>query len=306
MTAVARIFLIVNTNATRHSPRRQRHVQDVLSIEHKIETAVTTHKGHAIDLAREAADNGAEIVVTLGGDGTVNEAINGIAHSQTALGILPGGHTNVLARTLGIPRQLDRAVTQLSRDIGHRRRRSLGLGKLNGRYFAFVAGFGFDAEVVEAVERRVDLKKIYHDWFYLSQALRIWLFHFDRHNPAIALAASDRLEDGIYFSLVLNSSIYTYLKSFPIRPAPEASFERGLWAVAFKTSKLRKILAIAGSAMVSGSRIRSGPELAVFEDEERISMKASRPVAVQIDGDFIGRIDSGELGWEPDVVEVVC
>jgi diacylglycerol kinase family enzyme len=304
--SVARVFLIVNTNATRHSPRRQRHVQDVLGMAHKLETAVTTHKGHATDLAREAVNEGFEIVVTLGGDGTINEALNGLAHSDSALGILPGGHTNVLARTLGIPRQLDRAVAQLMRDIGRRRRRSLGLGKLDGRYFAFVAGFGFDAEVVEAVERRVDLKKIYRDWFFVSQAIRVFLFHFDRENPAITLSTAERSEDGIFFALVLNSSIYTYLKSFPIRPASEASFERALWAIAPKTSKVRKVLALLGSAMVSGNRIRPGPDLAVFEDEERISLDAKTPVAVQVDGEFIGRISSARLGWEPDVVEVVC
>lgn len=303
---MARVFLIVNTNATRHSPRRQRHVQEMLSIGHKLETAVTTHKGHATDLAREAAAEGFEIVITLGGDGTANEAINGLAYSETAVGVLPGGHTNVLARTLGIPRQLDRAVIQLMRDIRHRRRRSLGLGKMDGRYFAFVAGFGFDAEVVEAVERRVDLKKIYHDWFFISQAVRVFFFHYDRKNPAIRLGTEHRVEHGIHFALVLNSSVYTYLKSFPIRPAPEASFERALWAVAPKNVKVGKVLSILGSALVSGSRIRSGPDLAVFEDEERISLSASRPVAVQVDGEFIGRISQAQLGWEADVVEVVC
>lgn len=303
---MARVFLIVNTNATRHSPRRQRHVQEMLSLSHKLETAVTTHKGHATDLAREAAEDGFEIVVTLGGDGTVNEAINGLAHSRTALGILPGGHTNVLARTLGVPRQLDRAVVQLLRDMTRRRRRSLGLGKVDGRYFAFVAGFGFDAEVVEAVERRVDLKKMYRDWFFVSQALRVFFFHFDRKNPAITIATPGRIEEGIYFALVLNSSIYTYFKSFPIRPAPEASFERGLWAVAPKSSRVSKILGLLGSAMVSGSRIAPSPELALFEDVEAVSVEATRPVAVQVDGDFLGRMSGAMLEWEADVVEVVC
>ncbi len=303
---MARIFLIVNTNATRHSPRRQRFVQDMLSIGNKLETAITTHKGHATELAREAASEGFEIVVTLGGDGTINEAINGLAHGDTAVAVLPGGHTNVLARTLGVPRQLDRAVIQLLRDIKHRRRRSLGLGKLDSRYFTFVAGFGFDAEVVEAVERRVDLKKIYRDWFFVSQAVRIFFFQFDREHPAITLRTPSVCEEGIFFALILNSSIYTYLKSFPIRPAPEASFERALWAVAPKTSRVRKILALLGSALVSGARIRPGPDLAVLEDEETISLEASRPVAVQVDGEFIGRVSAAELGWAPDVIQIVC
>ena len=303
---MARVFLIVNTNATRHSPRRQRLVQEMLASSHKLETAVTTHKGHATELAREAAEDGFDIVVTLGGDGTVNEAINGVAHSHTALGILPGGHTNVLARTVGIPRQLDRAVVQLLRDIAHGRRRSLGLGRLDNRYFSFVAGFGFDAEVVEAVERRVYLKKMYRDWFFVSQALKIFFFHFDRKNPSITIATPDRREDGIYFALVLNSHVYTYFRSFPIRPAPEASFDRGLWAVAPKSSKISKILSLLVSALGYGNRIVPSPDLALFEDIEALTIEASRPVAVEVDGEFVGRMSGAALEWEADVVDVIC
>ncbi len=280
-------------------------MQDTLAAAHKLETAVTTHKGHATDLAKEAAAQGFDLVVTLGGDGTVNEAINGLAHTPTALGILPGGHTNVLSRTLGIPRQLDRAVVQLMRDVQRNRRRTLGLGKLDDRYFAFVAGFGFDAQVVEAVERRVNLKKLYRDWFYVSQAVRIFFFHFDRKHPKITLSSPERTESSIFFSLVLNSSVYTYLKSFPIRPVPEASFDRALWAVAPKTAKVHKVLGILGSAMVSARRIKQGPDMAVFEDEDQLVLEALEPVAVEVDGEFVGRKSSASLTWEPDVVEVV-
>lgn len=281
-------------------------VQDILSADNKLEVAVTSHKGHAIDLAREAAAEGFEVVATLGGDGTANEALNGIVGSSTALAPLPGGHTNVLARTLGIPRQLERAAHQLARDIARSRRRRIGLGNLEGRRFAFVAGFGFDAEVVEAVERRVLLKKLYRDWYFVSQAIWVFFTKFDRSSPHIELVGEERSERGVYFALVLNSDTYTYFKALPIKPAPYASFERGLWAVGPKTSKVRTILALLGSAMFSSYGVRKSPKVAVMEDLERLEVRTDAPVACQVDGEFIGRSSSVTIAYEPAAVDVVC
>jgi diacylglycerol kinase family enzyme len=303
---MSRVLLVVNTNATRHSPRRQRMVQNILSRDHKLEVAVTSHKGHATELASEAVRQGFEVVATLGGDGTANEALNGIVESETALAPLPGGHTNVLARTLGIPRSLEKAATQIARSISRNRRRRIGLGQVDDRYFAFVAGFGFDAEVVEAVERRVLLKKLYRDWYYVSQAVWVYFSRWDRKTPHLMVATDTASASGLYFALVLNSQVYTYFKTLPIRPAPYASFERGLWVVAPKTSKVRKILRLLLSAMLSEAGVRSSEDVAILEDLERVRIVGDCPLALQVDGEFVGRRKAAEIRYVPSAIDVVA
>lgn len=302
---MSRILLIVNANATRHSARRQRTVQQTLAASHKLEVAATGHRGHATILAKEAVAEGMDSVVVLGGDGTINEAINGLADTDVKLGLLPGGNTNVLARTIGMSRRLDTALDQLVRALAMDRTRSIGLGRLNDRWFAFVAGIGFDAAVVAAVEERVRMKHMYGDWFFVASAFNTYFRGYDRIHRPLSVEWDSHYEDALHFSLIFNSNPYTYIKSRALSPVPEATFDRGLWFVAFRSMKAKKVLAMIGSALKKGKKFRTDPTILMGEDLSSFTMRSAKPLPYQVDGDYLGDLTEARFTWEPNVLQII-
>lgn len=303
---MARILLIVNANATRHSARRQRTVQQAIAAHHKLEVAATGHRGHATILAREAAVEGMDAVIVLGGDGTINEALNGMVDSDVKLGLLPGGNTNVLARTLGMSRRLDVAVGQVLRGLAMHRVKSLGLGRINERWFAFVAGVGFDAAIVRAVEERVRMKHMYGDWFYAASAFNTYFRGYDRLHAPITARWNGTLADQLFFAVVFNSNPYTYLKGRPVAPAPRATFDRGLWLVAPRVMTARKVLAMFGSALGKARMYENNPEIVMAEDLTELSISSTRPLPWQVDGDYLGELTEATYTWEPAKIQIIC
>ena len=173
------VTLIVNPSASAYKPKRRQFVEEALRTGHQLTVVETAHRNHAIDLARAAAEGGAEAIVVLGGDGTLNEAANGLAGSNTALAPLPGGSTNVFCRTVGFNRKLKKAVPQLVAALGLPPRQ-IGLGAVNGRYFLFHVGLGYDAAVVAKVEKKPHLKRKIGQAVFVYAALATWTRGFDR------------------------------------------------------------------------------------------------------------------------------
>ena len=158
--AVLRILLVVNAFASSVTARNTVVVHRALSQGNDVEVVETNRRGHAIRFAQDAARRGVDIVIGYGGDGTLNEVATGVAGTDTALGVLPGGSTNVFARTLGMPND-PVAGGAASWPTGSLPTTSspIGLGKVNGRYFCFHTGVGYDAAVVREVERRASMKR---------------------------------------------------------------------------------------------------------------------------------------------------
>ena len=154
-----RVLLVVNAFASSVTARNTVVVHRALSEGNEVEVVETNRRGHATRFAQDAARRGVDIVIGYGGDGTLNEVATGVAGTDTALGVLPGGSTNVFARTLGMPNDPVVAVRQLAAGIAGRDIEPIGLGKVNGRYFCFHTGVGYDAAVVREVERRASLKR---------------------------------------------------------------------------------------------------------------------------------------------------
>ena len=119
----------------------------------------------------------------LGGDGTQNEAANGLAGTQTALASLPGGSTNVFARTIGLPNDPIEATGVLLDALAKKSIRRIGLGSVNDRYFLFHTGVGFDAAVVRQVERRDTYKRWFGHPLFIYATVVTWLRHYDRRHP---------------------------------------------------------------------------------------------------------------------------
>ena len=147
-----RVLLIVNATASSVTARTRVVIQKALGADHDLEVAETSRRGHAARLARGAATEGFEVVAVLAGDGTLNEAADGLIGTDTALAPLPGGSTNVYARTLGIADDPVEATSVLLDSLERRSFQRIGLGRIGDRHFLFHCGVGFDAAVVEAVQ----------------------------------------------------------------------------------------------------------------------------------------------------------
>src|SRR5580692_5746819 len=149
-----RMLIIVNPYATTVSDRLRNLVVYALQGRFEVDAVDTEARGHATELCREAAHEGYDVVVAFGGDGTVNEAANGLFGSPTPLFPLPGGSANVLAKMLGIPGEIVDATEYLLAMADDWRPRSVDLGVVNGRCFTFASGLGVDASVVERVDSK--------------------------------------------------------------------------------------------------------------------------------------------------------
>src|SRR5947209_19233870 len=142
-----RVLLLVNAAASSVTARKRVMIRKLLAAEHVVEVAETSRRGHATRLAHAAANDGFDVVAVLAGDGTLNEAADGLLHSNTALAPLPGGSPNVYARTLGINSDALDATHDLLSSLDRRMFKRIGVGIANRRPFLFHTGIGFDASV---------------------------------------------------------------------------------------------------------------------------------------------------------------
>ncbi len=296
---------MVNSFASSVTARNTVIVHRRLSRGHDVELVETNRRGHASRFAHDAARRGVDVVVGFGGDGTLNEVATGIAGTDAALGVLPGGSTNVFARTLGMPNDPVAAVDHLANGIDGGDFRPIGLGQVNGRYFCFHTGIGFDAAVVERVERRGSLKRWLGHPLFISAGLSTWLRGYDRRRPHFRLSGDGGpdVPDG-YFTIVLNTNPYTYLGNRPLDLSPHAALDRGLVAITFTTMSAVAILRSLAGALKGGG-VRPAPHLDVRTDVEKLTVEHERPFPYQVDGDALGETTRLEFVHVPEAVRLV-
>ena len=296
---------MVNSFASSVTARNTVVVHRRLARGHEVEVVETNRRGHATRYAHDAARRGIDVVVGYGGDGTLNEVATGIAGTDAALGVLPGGSTNVFARTIGMPNDPVAAVELLANGIDAADLRPIGLGRVNGRFFCFHTGVGFDAAVVRAVERRASLKRWLGHPLFISAGISTWARGYDRRHPHFSLDTGDRdpIADG-YFSIVLNTNPYTYLGNRPLDLSPAAELDRGLVVVTFRTLRVLPVLKGLGSALRGGG-VASTDELVEWRDIDRLVIAHDQPFPYQVDGDYLGEIDRLEFDHVPGAVQLV-
>jgi diacylglycerol kinase family enzyme len=302
-----RLLLLVNTSASSVTPRARVVIQKALAADHDVHVAETSRRGHATRLALGAAADGVEVVVALGGDGTLNEAANGLAGTGTALAVVPGGSTNVFARTIGFVNDPIEATGQLLPALNRPgATRHVGLGSMNGRYFLFNAGVGLDAAVIARVERRRTLKRWAAHPLFVWSAASTWARHYDRKRPSVRVELPD--EDGIdgYFVLTLNSDPYTFLGARPLHLVPAATLDRALAAVTFRTLAPVPFGRTVASSLGVGRGADSQRAVDVRTDVEAFNVHALHsPLPVQVDGEYLGEVERAEFRYDPDVLRVV-
>lgn len=305
-----KLLLLVNSSASSVTPRSRVVIQKALSADHEVTLAETSRRGHATRLAQGAAATDVDVVVVLGGDGTVNEAANGLAGTKCALAALPGGSTNVFARTIGLPNDPIEATGQLLEALGRGAIRRVGLGSVNGRYFLFHTGVGFDAAVVAQVERRAALKRYAGHPLFIYAAFDTWLRHYDRSRPRFAVqhgsgdTVGDIVDDG-YLTIVMNTSPYTYLGNRPLDLAPEATLDRGLATVTLRTMAFAPTMRIIASALGGARALRRSRWVDHRTDLAGLTIRGYGPVPYQVDGDYLGEMEQLVFRHEPDVLDLV-
>jgi diacylglycerol kinase family enzyme len=320
-----RALLVVNPKATATSKRSRDVLVRALRSEVDLAVEYTRRRGHAVRLAREAVQHGIDLVVTLGGDGTVNEVVNGLmtaepstaepstadlarpsAERLPALAVVPGGSTNVFARALGLPREWPEATSVILDGVRLGRFRSVGLGRADDRYFTFCAGFGLDAAVVHRVEQARLRGRVSTPGLYFRAIFSQFVLGQERRHPGITL---DR-PDGVVASelatvIIQNTAPWTYVGDREVNPNPQASFHLGLDVLA-----LRRLRVPSATRTVTQSMSRNpdprGRHILRLHDLDEFTLVAARPQAFQLDGDYLGEREKVRFTSVTAALRVIC
>ncbi len=309
-----RALLVFNPKATSTTKRGREVLARALSTELKLEVVETAYRGHAAALALRAARDGVDLVAALGGDGTINEVVNGLLTDgpqpgTPALAIVPGGSTNVFSRALGQSQNPIEATGDILATLraanGARVGRSIGLGLAGSRWFTFTAGLGLDAEVVHRMERRRRAGRSFSHVRYVRAAISQFYLHTDRRQPALTLERpGEEPVPGLFLAIVSNTTPWTYLHDRPIRPSPEASFDTGLDL--FSLRRMRTLTAVRHASQMLRRRGRlRGRHLFRLHDLSRFSLHSDRPLGFQVDGDYLGEREQLSFTAVPNALRVV-
>jgi diacylglycerol kinase family enzyme len=324
MLGAMRALLVANPAATTTTRKVRDVLVRALSSELKVDVAETTHRGHAGELAAQAAAEGVDVVVTLGGDGTVNEAANGLLSAGPGptvptLAVVPGGSTNVFSRALGRSRDPVEATGEILDSIRAGRTRLVSLGTASAatreggttadwttpRWFAFAAGMGFDADVISRVEAERARGRRSTGSLYVRAGVNAFLLGRDRRRPPMTLERSGEPPvDGLFLALVSNVSPWTYLGARPVNPSPEASFDTGLDVFAMGRVGVARMLNHVRQTMVARPDAR-GRGVHRWHDLDQVTLTSSRPQGWQLDGDHLGTTTTLRVTSVPDALRVV-
>ncbi len=357
-----RALLIVNPHATSTTRGRRDVIVRALASAVDLEVVQTRYRGDATRLAATAASDKFGLVMTLGGDGTVNEVVNGLlggapeldgmadpyggsdpdttprpdsslgtdsspspdssprpdgtprphgtepadAADLPALAALPGGNANVFTRSLQLPTDPVDAAGRLIEDLLTGAERYISLGTANGRYFTFNAGLGLDAEVVRAVEGRRAHGRMLTPALFFRTALRQYYQVTDRRHAAITIAEpADLSGELVYLGIVSNSAPWTYLGRRPVITNPDASFDAGLDLLALRSLSTLSTARTLRQMLANRSEPLRGRSVATGHDLAAIELRADRPMAFQLDGEYMGEVEHVRFRSMPRALRVV-
>ena len=301
-----KVLLLVNPYASGVSSKKNRYIRNLLRGDFELTEKFTAERGHATDLARDAAHNGVDVVVVLGGDGTLNEVINGLRGSKVVMAPLPGGSTNVFVRSLGLPAKPVPAAKRLIELLNNWQVSHIGLGSVNDRSFLFHAGVGFDAAVVKQVERKGDLKRWLRHPLYVFKATSTLLRHYRPKTKQIFIMEeaesqpSQQLTPVGPMCLVLNTSPYTYIGSRPLNVAPEASLSHELVFVGLKSLGALTLLRLVRKAVRGKGTVSQDAAVDYRLSMTRFTLAADNAIPWQVDGDYAGEAVRWEFAYQPE------
>jgi diacylglycerol kinase family enzyme len=313
-SAKKRMLLIVNPYATTVSDRLKNLVVYALQGRYEVETVATEAQNHATEIGREVRDHGYDVVVAFGGDGTLNEVANGLAGTDVPVSVLPGGSTNVVCRTLGIPNDVVDATEHLLALVDDWAPRPIDLGKVDDRHFVFSCGAGIDATVVRRVDAHPRLKSragpYYFTWAAISAFYRSYMV-----NPVrLRAAVNGETSEGVT-ALAQNSDPFTYFASRPVRVCEGVAIDDGTLSIGVLRRAAQRDMPTLIPRLFSEQRpaarhrqidhferVTAATVASVSETGDGIV----RPFPIQVDGDYIGERTRLELSVAPGSLTVVA
>ncbi|HTL84426.1 MAG TPA: diacylglycerol kinase family protein [Acidimicrobiia bacterium] len=300
-----RVLLLVNATASSVTARKRVMIRKMLATHHEVELAETSRRGHATRLAHAAANDGFDVVAVLAGDGTLNETADGLLHTNTALAPLPGGSTNVYARTLGYPNDAVAAAQVLLGSLARSATKRIGVGTANHRPFLFNTGIGFDAAVIRRVERYGELKRYMSHPLHVAAAVEAFFRKEGTTTRVDIELDSGETIDGVRFAIVSKTDPYTFLGPLPLRVAPNASLDTPLALTGFRSMDMLTLLGGAASAMRKGEFLAHRQGVEHRRDVHRLLIRAATPFSYQVDGDDVGDTQQLDVVYEPDALTVI-
>jgi diacylglycerol kinase family enzyme len=313
-SAKKRMLVIVNPYATTVSDRLKNLVVYALQGRYEVTAVTTEARAHAIEIGREARDGHYDVVVAFGGDGTLNEVANGLAGTRVPVSVLPGGSTNVVCRTLGIPNDVVDATEHLLGLADDFQPRPVDLGIANGRRFVFACGAGLDAAVVRRVDSHPRLKSRAGEWYFTWAAVSAFYRRYLRDPVRLHLTVDGRETEGIT-AIAQNSDPYTYFRDRQIRVCAGAAMDNGTLSLAMlKRAAQRDVPTIAGRVLLERFSTPDHRQIEHFdgvtvgrlESTSRDSEGKIRSFPLQVDGDYIGDHTELDLGIEPGALTIVA
>jgi diacylglycerol kinase family enzyme len=306
-----RVLLLVNSIASSVTTRKRAQVRRILASKHDVEVAETSRRGHAELLARAAAEDDFDVVAVYAGDGTLNEAATGLLHTRTALAPIPGGSTNVYAKTLHYPRGAPHAARALLDALDHGAIERVGVGLAGERPFLFCAGVGFDASVIRRVERhRRWIKRTASHPVHIAAAVQTFFSEEGRRTRAHIVINEGSIDGGTHlsdvrFAIVSKSTPYTYLGRIPIDIAPKAGIDTRLSLTAFTALRAITLIGGAASAMRTGRFLAKRRDVVARDDLGRLRIYADTPFPYQVDGDPVDDVKELDVTYVPDALALV-
>jgi diacylglycerol kinase family enzyme len=303
-----RMLVIVNPYASTVSDRLKSLVVYALRGRYDVHAVDTQRRQHATQLCREAAQEGYDLVVAFGGDGTVNEAANGLVGSDTALSVLPGGRTNVYCRVLGIPPEIVDATEHLLGLADDWNPRRVDLGRVNGRCFTFTAGLGLDASVVERVDSHPALKARMGAYYFTYAAVTTFTRRYLVAPPRIEVEVEGERFKGVT-AIVQNLEPYTYFYDRPIEVAEGVAPQDGTLAGAvLERASPIDMPTVAWRAFSRRARILRHRRVHGFAGVTELSARSldDRPVPLQVDGDHVDDVLEATYDVLPRALLVVA
>ncbi len=301
-----RALLVVNTFATSTSVALRDVITAALSSELELDVIQTTGREHAIAIGSRAGHEGYELVITLGGDGTINEVANGVLSAGAPaplLAALPGGNANVFTRNMGYPNEPVDATAYLLNAIREGKRTRVGVGELVtptvNRYFLFNAGMGVDAAVLARMhERRTSGKKA-SDLTYGWLAARELMHWVNRKHPALSIRGHLA-----HFALIVNLAPWSYVGNHALDPAPHAEHQTALDLYA-PTKMGVGALARFARAIFTGADLSADPEVLTLHDQPEIELSSQTPLWVQVDGEPLVQATTATLRHIPNALTIL-
>jgi diacylglycerol kinase family enzyme len=306
-----RMLVIVNPYATTVSDRLKNLVVYALRGSYHVDAVDTEAKDHATELSRQAAADGYDVVVAFGGDGTVNEAANGLAGSDTCLTCLPGGRVNVYCRMLGIPADVVDATEHLLGLAEEWTPRAVDLGRVNERYFAVNAGVGLDASIVREVDSHPKLKARFGEYYYALVGTGTFSRGYLIGKPPkleVKLPGAGEPIPGVT-AVIQNGEQYTYFGNRVIELVAGAQLDSGdLAGVVLQRTSPLEIPTITFRMLAKPGSVASHRQVTGFSGVDGLSVRSldERSLPLQVDGDYIGEVALAKFSIAPRALQVIA